>query len=367
MIDNACQPTCPFCGLPVARPREQETHRPNEMPVGACSCGAVYACDVTGHNLGAAFIEALVFGCNGDWDLAWGLLPEEDYLEKLVENYDYETHLIFPGGFYEGRKMSGALYFIKLHPDVLEFTHPGVQKKLARAAASATATPAVTPAEGRFINKKLTRQEIKDLVMEYQLEALLDLARTDSRLVRELQRLLCSGDALLRFRAADILGQAAAVIAARDQGSIARLLQGLLTSVTDPGASAWGAVDAAGAIIASAPKAFAGYVPALYQLLAPKTLRPLTLRALGRIAAVKPELVQPYALHLVPFLHDPDAEVRGYAAWLLGNIRAATARRALEGLRDDGHSLPLYTYGSVQYKTVGQLAREALAKIEAGC
>jgi hypothetical protein len=63
---------------------------PHEMPVGSCSCGAVYACDETGHNLGSAMIEALVFGCNMDWDLAWGLLPEEDYLEKLVENYDLE-------------------------------------------------------------------------------------------------------------------------------------------------------------------------------------------------------------------------------------------------------------------------------------
>jgi len=70
--------TCPFCGKPIERPRELATHRPREMPVGSCTCGAVYAYDATGHNLGAAFVEALVFACNWDWDLAWGLLPEED-------------------------------------------------------------------------------------------------------------------------------------------------------------------------------------------------------------------------------------------------------------------------------------------------
>ncbi|MBC7325596.1 MAG: PBS lyase, partial [Moorella sp. (in: Bacteria)] len=130
--DTVSPPLCPFCALPIARPEEQDIRRPNAMPVGACSCGAVYACDITGHNLGAAFIEALVYGCNGDWDLAWGLLPEEDYLEKLVENYDYETNLVVPGGAYHGRRIAGALYFIKLQPDILEVTCPGVRKKPAR-------------------------------------------------------------------------------------------------------------------------------------------------------------------------------------------------------------------------------------------
>ena len=76
------RPSCPFCGTLIEKPKELAVRMPHEMPVGACSCGAVYAFDVTGHNLGTAMIEALVFGCNGDWDLAWDLLPEEDYLQK---------------------------------------------------------------------------------------------------------------------------------------------------------------------------------------------------------------------------------------------------------------------------------------------
>ena len=112
------QPTCPFCHLPIEKPEELDTRRPGEMPVGACSCGAVYACDVTGHNLGTAMIEALVFSCNGDWDLAWDLLPEEDYLESQVTNYDCESHLIVHGNAYGGRHIRGTLYFIKLHDDI---------------------------------------------------------------------------------------------------------------------------------------------------------------------------------------------------------------------------------------------------------
>ncbi|NIR13136.1 MAG: PBS lyase, partial [Desulfobacterales bacterium] len=52
------KPTCPFCGMVIEKPGELETETQTEMPVGKCSCGAVYACDVTGHNLGTALVEA---------------------------------------------------------------------------------------------------------------------------------------------------------------------------------------------------------------------------------------------------------------------------------------------------------------------
>ncbi len=82
--------------------------------MGVCSCGAVYACDVTGHNLGSAMIEALVHACTGDWDCAWDLTPDEDYLDKQLKNYDFETHHIIHAGVYEGRRIAGVLYFIRL-------------------------------------------------------------------------------------------------------------------------------------------------------------------------------------------------------------------------------------------------------------
>ena len=90
--DVVNKPACPFCEINIKKPAELDNVAPQEMPVGACECGAVYTCDVTGHNLGTAMIEALVFACNGDWDLAWDLLPEEDYLVAEVEEYDYPSH-----------------------------------------------------------------------------------------------------------------------------------------------------------------------------------------------------------------------------------------------------------------------------------
>ena len=122
------RPTCPFCGLLIDRPKELGTQVQYEMPMGRCPCGAVFAFDVTGHNLGTAMVNALVFGCHGDWDLAWGLTAEEDYQEGRVEHYDQESHLVVPGGAYEGRGISGVLFFIRLRQktqQVMEREVPG--------------------------------------------------------------------------------------------------------------------------------------------------------------------------------------------------------------------------------------------------
>ena len=63
------KPSCPFCGTLIERPREQVFKISTEMPVGLCTCGAVYACDVTGHNLGTAMMDALVFDNQLEYDL----------------------------------------------------------------------------------------------------------------------------------------------------------------------------------------------------------------------------------------------------------------------------------------------------------
>ncbi len=330
------------------------------MPVGSCSCGAVYACDATGHNLGSAFIEALVFGCNMDWDLAWGLLPGEDYLEKLVEKYDLQTHLIIPGGFFEGRKISGTLYFIRMHREIREATCQGVQKKLDRATPPSPGPPLKPAGEKRYAKKR-----VEELVREYRVDELVSIAGEDKRIIRELQRLLYSGDELVRLRAAEITGRVSAVIARQDPGTIANFLQGLFASL-DTGASGWGALDAIGEIISCSPELFAGYIPSMYQFLAIESYRPKVLRAVGKIAESRPDLIQKTAFRFMSFLQHPQPETRGYAAWLFGHLDAPAAVKGLELILEDGREINLYINGNIEKTTVGRLASEAVKKIKAG-
>ena len=354
------KPQCPFCGLLIDGPKELRTRRPGEMPVGSCSCGAVYACDETGHNLGSAMIEALVFGCNMDWDLAWGLEPEEDYLQEIVENYDLKNHLIIPGGAYEGRRISGALYFIRLHKDVQEVTSEGVRQRLAEAAPVSSDSSA-----GHVRKKTLSKREVEEFVKEYQIEPIENAAGEDKRMIRYLQRLLYSGDVQLRQRAAETIGRACAVIGQRDPGIVSKLLQGLFFSIVDTAAFSWGAFDATGEIISHRPDLFGGYAPQLYQFLGDQTRKSQALHALGRIAKSSPDILRKHTLHFFPFLEDSDPAVRGYTAWLMGNLGAYEAKKDLERLLQESHEIEIYEKGIIEKKSVGEVASEALKKISA--
>ena len=190
------RPTCPFCGVVVERPLELTTRRQGEMPVGRCACGAVYACDESGRNVGSAQIEALVFGCDMDWDLAWSLLPEEDYRQEIVEHYDLQNHLIVPGAFLDSRRIAGVLVFVRLHDDVLEVTAEGVRKRLDRA----TPVPSAAPAAQARVAKtpSLSKRDVEARVRAYDLEPLVEAASADRKLLRTLQRLLYTGEDELR-------------------------------------------------------------------------------------------------------------------------------------------------------------------------
>ncbi len=347
------RPTCPFCGLLVERPKE----RPGEMPLGSCTCGAVYACDETGHSLGTAMIEALVFAC-GNWDAAWELQPDQDYVEARLEHYDLSSHQLIPRGVAGGRRISGVLYFVKL------------RKEGSDAATERGSEPTPEPIPSKAIGptfqdqgKSLSKTDVAQLVSQYRLDAVEQAARNDKKIMRYLQRLLYSGDVQMRKRAAEALGRASLVICETDPGVVARLLQGLFSSLLDTASSSWGAFDAIGEIIFHRADLFAGYVPQLFQFLADPNKRGEALQALGRIAHAKPELIRKISFHFIGLLQDPDPQVRGQAARLLGLLKAYEAREDLSKLLDETDEVEVYTNGLVLRRTVGHLASEALEQI----
>lgn len=328
------------------------------MPMGLCTCGAVYACDETGHNLGVAMIEALVFGCNMDWDLAWGLDPEEDYQREIVENYDLESHLIIPHGTYGGRRIGGALYFIRLHQEVREVTAEGVEKSLQKAAA--LKAPSVPKPDKK---ERLSKKTVEALVHAYDFGPLLQAAGSDKKIIRYVQRLLYSGDTLSRYKAAEALGEVCAVVSEQDPGMVSKLLQGLFYSLFDTAAFPTGSFEAIGEIISHKPEMFGGFIPQIYPFVADETKKALAFQTLARISRSCPGLFQKHALHFMPFFADSSPEVRGYTAQIMGNFRAAAAQKELEQLVDETHALEFYENGMLKHKGVGRIAVEALDKL----
>ena len=352
------KPTCPFCESIIEKPKELSIRRPGEMPVGACSCGAVYACDESGRNMGSALIEALVFGCNMDWDLAWGLDPEEDYQWEVIDNYDLNTHLVIPGGFYESRRIAGALFFVRLHKDVQETTSEGVTKRLAK---TVPASPKKPPKRSKK-DKALTKKMVEKLVRDYHIEPILDAVWEDKKIIRYLQRLLYSGDDLFRRRAAETLGKACAIVGESDPGITSKLLQGLFYSITDTAAFAPGAFEAIGEIISQRADLYAGYVAQLYQFLADETRKVQAIQAISRIAKASPAALRKHTFYFFQFLEDPDPTICGYTALLMGNLGAFEAKGDLEKLVRESHEIEIFEDGNLKIKTVGQVASEALTK-----
>ena len=341
--------------MPIERPRELKTRMPSEMPVGICSCGAVYACDVTGHNLGAAMIEALVFGCNGDWDLAWDLIPEEDYLEREVKNYDLQTHLVIPGGAYEGRRIAGTLHFIRLHKEIREVTEHGTRKRFENAIPIKDA-PALDQVP-------LSKQEVEKYVRDYNFSPLLFWASKNKKILRFLQRLIYSADPLLRWRAMDAMGKVCSVISRDDPGAVSNLLQRLFTSITDSAASSWGAISTIGEIIRNSPKDFAPYIPELFRFAQDPRLLPDIIRTLARISQTMPEPLSKRAFHFIPLLKNQDPCIRGYTVILLGNLGIREATEDMKTLLHDTQEVEIYQRGQIISKTIGELAQLALNRL----
>ncbi len=108
------EPRCPFCREFFSRPEDIDTDY-GFFTGGVCNCGAVYAFDPTGRNLGETFMDALSYACGGDYEKAVSLESGVDYEEFIVQ-YNYRTHSVSPKRVNRSlmRGAGGMLYFVRL-------------------------------------------------------------------------------------------------------------------------------------------------------------------------------------------------------------------------------------------------------------
>jgi len=350
------EPKCPFCNHLIEQPKELKERKPREFPTGVCGhCGAVYTYDATGHNRGAAFLEALLFACNYDDYLAFSLSPEEDYLDAIIENYDGMTHKVIPGGFFDERVIRGVLIFVKLGKEFQEVTKEEIKEKLK------TALP---PSPPKLRSEKFSKEKVQTYVLENKLQELISLAEEDTRVISELHRMLYTPDENLRWRIIEMLGRVSKIVAEKRPDKISKLLHRLLLSVADSASSAWGALEATGAIISACPDLFGEFCQPLLSFLKVRDLRKAATWAIGKIAIVRPDLVKYAYPTLCLFLGYPDPTLRGYTAWALGKLGYQDAKKELVKLIKDDQRLFIYEEGELKEKTVAQLAKEAIGKLK---
>ena len=349
------EPRCPFCYYKIEQPKELHSRKIVEFPLGLCKqCGAVYAYDITGHNMGAAFIEALLFACNEDDYLAFSLSHGDDYTDAVVGNYDIVTHTVVPEKIYNERFVRGVLIFVKLFDEFKEATEQKVKEK------SKTLLPI---AKTKLRSEKFSKEIVRQYALENKLEKLIALAEEDSRVINELQRMLYTPDELLRWRIIDILGEVCKKVGESRPDLISKLLSKLLQSAAYPGASAWGSLEAAGAIISATPDLLGEFSPALLSFLQQENLWKEVTWAIGKIAIVRPDLVKYAFRSLCSFLENPDPTIRGYAIWALGNIGFNDVIEKLKKLGPDDEKLRIFRNGELEEVTVALLSKEAIEKL----
>lgn len=366
-VEAHLKPWCPFCGMDVGRPTDGVQRKMREFPLGRCECGAVYVCDATGHNIGAAMVECLVNACNDNWDLAWELIPEEDYLTGTLEDYDDVTHQVIAKRNLDGRAVRGVLYFVRLHKEMAALVKRFEQKQAALGLdqqAKAPLSPIESGATGceptldpKRTRQKADKQAVKQLAQRVDIDALVALCLDDRKTLRYLQRLLYEPDAAARYRIAWIIGQVCGRVATHEPGTVADLLHRLFESCSDSASSSWGMVEAIGAIIAARPDVYGAFTRHLFNFMGDPGTREAVLWGLGEIAESRPDLIRKVPFYsLFPVLNHSNPVLRALTLRLLGRIQAKEAALQVMALQHDSTSVTIYEQGVPLETTVAELS-----------
>lgn len=370
---NVVRPWCPFCGQTVGKPSHAAERSMNEFPVGRCLCGAVYACDATGHNVGSAIVETLVYACNDNADLAWELLPEDDYLTGRIENYDEGQNEVVAKKNVDGRAVRGVLYFIRLHTDIQDIAKRIKDKQLDTLqqiipSLKEERTFVVEPApEKGHVRQKANKKLVKKLVEESAIDGLVRLGLDDKKTLRLMQRLLYDPDEVKRWHTAYVIGKVCERISTRDPGSVSELMHRLFEACSDSAATPWGMVETIGYIIALRPDIFGAFARYLINYISEPSTRNQTIWGLAEVAGDRPDLIRKTPFYnLFHYLQHPEAQVRGQVARLLGRIKATEAAVQLMGLTDDNEEFLYCVDGKLVTAKVSDVAAEAIQTINEG-
>lgn len=362
------RPWCPFCRQNVARPQYPEKRKLGEFALGECDCGAVYASDPTGFNIGAAIVECLVHACDDNWDLAWDLLPDEDYLTARLEDYDERTHQIVETRNLDGRIIRGVLYFIRLQDNVADLSKRHKDKNRSSSAEpdEVSRVKIENIPDPKRKKAKANKKLVKEMIQNRDTDGLVSLCFDDKKTLRLLQRQLYEPDEEKRWEIASLIGEVCGRVSTLKPGMVSDLLHLLFEACSDSSSSNWGAVETIGFIIASRPDIFGSFTRHLLAYIADPSTQVQVLWALGTIADKRPDLIRSTSFYqLIGLLDSQESGVRGHMLRILGRLKAREVGGRIRMLEEDATPVTIYEKGLPVHTDIGTLAKEALELIEA--
>ena len=183
---------------------------------------------------------------------------------------------------------------------------------------------------------------------------------------------LCSLEELVKWRAVTAMGNVLSDLAASDLESARVVMRRFIWNLNDEsGGIGWGCPESMADAMARNEKLAAEYGCILFSYIQPdrnylehEGLQRGVLWGVGRLAHSRPECMQTAAGFLLPYMKSEDPNLRGLAVWAVSPILNVEAIHRLQQLADDPAGLMLYRGEQLAQYSVGQLAREALARVE---
>jgi HEAT repeat protein len=206
------------------------------------------------------------------------------------------------------------------------------------------------------------RAQIVQLLLAGDLPAMADLTASTGGVVTILLQMLFEPNSLLHWRATEAIGYIGKIHPKRIKEIIPRLLWSLNE---DSASFGWGAAAVLGEIGKNNYSIIEDIILMLFNFLEEDFTREGMLWGLGRLGQTHPQVVQEVGPRIRACLTDSNPQVRTYAAWSLGIIGARTAIPDLQRLTNDPEPVRLYEDETLRETTVGQVAQEALQRLEA--
>lgn len=135
----------------------------------------------------------------------------------------------------------------------------------------------------------------------------------------------------------------------------------------ESGGIGWGSPESLGEIMALHDKLaqefgciLISYADTEGNFLEHPTLQQGVLWAWGRLGRSRPELMEPRANLLTPYLLSDDDNLQGLAAWAAGALTATVLKEPLKTLVSSSEQVTIYSEHKLTSYTVGQLAEAAL-------
>ena len=207
-------------------------------------------------------------------------------------------------------------------------------------------------------NTESFKQELYGYLGRADYEGLSAITRSSSMVARTLIGMSYDKDDPLSWRAIDAIGR---LCVHMPEDKLRVFVQRVLWMMREEsGNNAWTAAEILGEIVFRRPEPNEDIAPIVVSFHDELIMRAGALRALARIASVRPDLVDAFRSVPEQYLDDPDPAVRGYAVVALIALGAEANRAALErAVKDEGEFL-YYENDELISTEISSLAGEAL-------